>query len=654
MKRYIVFIAISLLQTSCSPQDVLSFFSSEKRVEISDDGTATGTPQKRLDLKSTPGYKKNYVYTIVGSVYKDNTLGKNCVVSKSDYCGTLLGYRYCTVYPGEIPSPETLDSTILPEPFSETKSKFFVDMCKDDITSPTLKNHFSLMSLFNPNLYKRIVLKSSSQISNASALESGARGSEYYTNASCYQKTNSAFIADADWLSGLSQYRYYDGNGRTIYEIETETTTYYELRGYDCIPVRGHKLEPTSRIMLGYGHSDVSALMKQRENYCKLMCKSYDEEGESRGWAKEIDPNVTPVSFEGISSTPNLNAATEPAPADRLNRRAQRPVAAPVVPAETPAAPAVPAPASAAPAVPAVAIPQLVPEPAVAVSPEDRLTFVKSKTKKGEAEYLIFKDSLLNTPCYVALHKHNIQAQNDNRYCTPFSGNIKDLTHPLALTATAKQYESYTYCSTGVTLEKRNILGLAGYFKAFNPTYYASDLARFADDPIEVRKPIVNTKVKYEGEYEDCNLKFYSQRPGCAPPDDDTPPPESCLLNYRFISEGLYKLYALAPNKVFLTASAKEGEKVLHQYWQVLDGAAETVTRTGYCCCSDDGIIDERIVQVRALNNQTTYEALMPQILAGLPAREQYCKAVNNAFINEARTGNWARLDNDSPLLSKK
>ncbi len=49
----------------------------------------------------------------------------------------------------------------------------------------------------------------------------------------------------------------------------------------------------------------------------------------------------------------------------------------------------------------------------------------------------------------------------------------------------------------------------------------------------------------------------------------------------------------------------------------------------------------------------TVCEALMPQIHAGIAAKEQYCKTVSNAFINEAQTGNRARLNDDSPLLRK-
>ena len=312
----------------------------------------------------------------------------------------------------------------------------------------------------------------------------------------------------------------------------------------------------------------------------------------------------------------------------------------------------------------APAIPALLPEPEVTVPPEERLQFKKSvKTKKGSVEYLIFQDSLLKKPCYIAVHNHNIQAQDDNRYCIPFSGKDKELTHPLAVTKTAAQYENYTYCAANLDVEKMNIPGLAGFFRAFNPTYYASDLARFIDEPFQVHKPKEEKKSKHESS----GTSYFLPAPNLA--GDEACASEGPLIPNPFITLEEYQKYNLAPGVVFLTASAAKGEKVLHQYWQIITGVPQSV-----CVCAWEsfdncdarneegcsggsggcGWFEGDIVQINDLSSPLTYALLKPQILAGMPARDAYCEAVNRAFMNEARAGNWARVDNDSPLMKMK
>ena len=109
----------------------------------------------------------------------------------------------------------------------------------------------------------------------------------------------------------------------------------------------------------------------------------------------------------------------------------------------------------------------------------------------------------------------------------------------------------------------------------------------------------------------------------------------------------------MAPNVVFLTASAAKGEKKLHQYWQIITDIPQTI-----CECENNGqgncVALDNTIQVKDLSSKETYEVLMPQIRSGMPARNQYCEAVNNTFINEARSGNWARVDHNSPLMKMK
>lgn len=309
-------------------------------------------------------------------------------------------------------------------------------------------------------------------------------------------------------------------------------------------------------------------------------------------------------------------------------------------------------------------IPALIPEPEITMAPEERLRFTKSiKSKKGKPEYLIFHDSQLNTPCYIAVHNSNIQAQDENRYCTPFSGNEKDLTHPMAVTKTATEYENYAYCAANLKPEKRNIPGLAGFFKAFNPTYYASDLARFIDDPFQIHKP----KSREGSKNNFTDYSYYIPDPNAS--DDEACESQDTLIPNPFITEEEYQKYNLKPGVVFLTASAAKGEKVLHQYWQIINGQPEEICECEwevYDNCKSNNNDDDcaggsggcqlggNIIQVRDLDSKDTYELLAPQILDGMPGRNQYCEAVNNALINEARAGKWARVDNDSPLMKKK
>jgi hypothetical protein len=304
-----------------------------------------------------------------------------------------------------------------------------------------------------------------------------------------------------------------------------------------------------------------------------------------------------------------------------------------------------------------VQIPDLIPEPVVTMAPEERLTFKKRiNNKRGALEHLIFHDSLLNTPCYIAVHNYNIQAQDENRYCIPFSGNEKEITHPMALTQTAKQYENYAYCAAIIKPEKRNIPGLSGFFKAFNPTYYNSNLAKFVDDPFQIHKPTRREGNKRE--WTDYSYAYVD------PAAADCYESQGDSLSNPFITIQEYQKYQLTPGTVFLTASAAKDEKVLHQYWQIISGQPETVcecTGEGYDYGGNDAggsygchTFAEPIVQVKDLSSKETYEVLMPQILAGMPARDHYCQAVNNAWLNEARAGNWARLDNNSPLMKSR
>ncbi len=282
-------------------------------------------------------------------------------------------------------------------------------------------------------------------------------------------------------------------------------------------------------------------------------------------------------------------------------------------------------------------IPELIPEPSVTMTPEERLTFQKTiKTKKGAREYLIFQDAQLDTPCYIAVHNDNIQAQDENRYCIPFSGNEKDLTHPIAVTKTASQYENYIYCAAIMKPEKNNIPGIAGFLKAFNPTYYAANLEKLINDPLNVHKP---NDSKTDFSY------FYPNSNGDCSGDNHGP-----SVSNPFITLDEYKKHNLAQGFIFPTVSSTKGNRSFHQYWEVTGSTAETI-----CECGADGCHDyeDNIIQIKALNSKETYQALMPQILDGMPARDQYCKAVNQTFINEARTEKWARVDNNSPLMNK-
>lgn len=165
------------------------------------------------------------------------------------------------------------------------------------------------MQQFNLDLFASIVLTNNALINNA---EVGERAN-YYTSASCYEKEKSAFIKDSDYMqAGLQRYRYYvqprdatSERGRfVIYEIEPNLSTYYALSGYDCNPIKGHKLKPTSRMYKGYSVDDVVKLMASRRTYCKSMCKSYDEEGKANGWATEPDSSVTPISLDDVTAEP--------------------------------------------------------------------------------------------------------------------------------------------------------------------------------------------------------------------------------------------------------------------------------------------------------------------------------------------------------------
>lgn len=323
----------------------------------------------------------------------------------------------------------------------------------------------------------------------------------------------------------------------------------------------------------------------------------------------------------------------------------------------------------------APSIPALIPAPAVTIPPEQRLTFKKSiKNKKGKVEYLIFSDSQLNSDCYVSM-LGNQEVLNELHYCIPFSGITKNLEHPLALTQTARQFEHYAYCSD-ISVEKRNIPGLAGFFEAFNPQFFNSNLKRFIDRPFQITKPQNSSKKKdncggrCRPHDVQCEQNFYSQVPAhsCNLVDANrqgrlTPGMlDFCKLVNPFITFTQYVQYNLKPGDVFLTASAKKGEKVLHQYWQVFDmtsrdfkfnGSPEFIWELN-TCRNTIGQYGEQIVQVRDLSSKDTYEVLYAPIMQGMDARNNYCKAFNNTLINEARAGNYALIDSDSPLLKKK
>lgn len=320
-------------------------------------------------------------------------------------------------------------------------------------------------------------------------------------------------------------------------------------------------------------------------------------------------------------------------------------------------------------------IPDLIPLPTVTTPPEERLTFKKSmKTKKGKVEYLIFHDSQLQTDCYISM-LNNQEVLSELHYCIPFSGITNELEHPLALTKAAKSYDAYPYC-INISVEKRNIPGLANFFKSFNPDYYYKHLKRFIDNPFQITKP-QNTHKKKDNcggrcrpHDVQCVQNYYSQTPAhiCNLPEANrygrltNATLEMCKLVNPFITYQQYRLYNLNPGDVFLTASAKKGENVLHQYWQVFDqtsrdyyfnGTPESVWELN-TCRNTIGEYPEGIVQVRDLSSKDTYDVLYTQIMKGMSARDNYCKAFNNALINEARAGQYALVESNSPLLKKK
>ena len=616
------FFAIASFCISCS----------NKNAGIDERGFAVGeAPKQRLELKSTLGYQNYSNYVVTANVYKDNQLHKDCFVIKDDYCGKLLGYRYCTVWTGNTePDPKSLDDMILPSLMVKTAQKFpHSQICDDELFSiPLLGNHLRLMQQFNHDLFKSIVLTNNTLISNADVLTHGRSESKYYNSVSCYGKAQSAFIKHSDYeQAGLDGYRYYvqlrgadaGTDGYVIYEIEEKLSTYYTLSGYDCRAIKGHKLTPTTDMFKGYSYADIENLMASRLNYCKSMCKSYDEEGKANGWATEPDASVTPISLDDVSAEPpkvfvNANIKTETSNTQNVPT-------------------------------PSVQIPELIPAPAVTNPPETRLQFKRSiKNKKGKLEYLIFEDTQLNTPCYVSL-LDNQDVLTNTHYCIPYSGMDTQLKHPLDPTKTATTLENYKFCDNHISIEKRNIPGLAGFFKAFTPDYYQSHLKRFLDEPFQIHKPVSRQRksheIYYHSNYED----------SCA---CDGPSNEGCALQNPFITEAEYQKYHLKPGDIFLTASAAKGEKVLHQYWQILTGTPETIC---YEYGGPDGYVDdyfeEKIVQVRDLSSKDTYVELMPRLSTAMSTRSSYCKAVNNTLINEARAGNWALIEAGSPLLKK-
>lgn len=319
-------------------------------------------------------------------------------------------------------------------------------------------------------------------------------------------------------------------------------------------------------------------------------------------------------------------------------------------------------------------IPELVPMPVVTTPPEERLTFKKSlKSKKGKVEYLIFHDSQLQTDCYISM-LNNQEVLNEMHYCIPFSGVTKELEHPLAATKTARQFDAYPYC-INISVEKRNIPGLADFFKAFNPDYYNENLKRFIDNPFQITRPQNSHKKKencggrcrpYDVQ---CVQNYYSKTPAhlCNLAEANrygqlNSRLDICKLVNPFITFSDYIRYDLRPGDVFLTASAKKGEKALHQYWQVFDmtsldfqfnGTPETIWELN-TCRNTLGEYPEKVVQVRDLSSKDTYEVLYAPIMKGMSARDNYCKAFNNSLINEARTGQYALVESGSPLLKKK
>ncbi len=320
-------------------------------------------------------------------------------------------------------------------------------------------------------------------------------------------------------------------------------------------------------------------------------------------------------------------------------------------------------------------IPSLVPAPSVTIPPEQRLTFKKSlKAKKGKVEYLIFSDSQLNTDCYISMIG-NQEVLNELHYCIPFSGITKELEHPLAPTETARQFEHYAYC-TNISVEKRNIPGLAGFLEAFNPAYYNTSLKRFVDRPFQITRPQNKSKKKDNcggrcRPYDvPCEQNFYSQTPAhtCNILEAyrqnrlTVGMLDYCKIVNPFITFTQYSQYNLRPGDVFLTASAKSGEKVLHQYWQVFDMTSRDFKFNGSpefiweynTCRGTIGQYGEQIVQVRDLSSKDTYDVLYAPIMQGMRVRDNYCKAFNNTLINEARSGNYALVNAASPLLKKK
>ena len=319
-------------------------------------------------------------------------------------------------------------------------------------------------------------------------------------------------------------------------------------------------------------------------------------------------------------------------------------------------------------------IPELLPIPAVTIPPEERLSFKKSlKNKKGKVEYLIFTDNQLQTDCYISM-LNNQEVLDEMHYCIPFSGLTKELDHPLSQTKTARLYDAYPYC-INLSVEKRNIPGLADFFKHFNPDYYNINLQKFIDYPFQVTKP-QNTHKKKENcggrcrsHTVQCVQNYYSQTPAhlCNLPEANRYGQlysrlEACKLVNPFITHSDYLRYGLSPGELFLTASGKIGEKSLHQYWQVFDmtslnfkfnGTPETIWELN-TCRNTIGQYPDPIVQVRDLSSKDTYELLYSQIMKGMTARDHYCKAFNNALINEARAGHYALVEANSPLLKKK
>ena len=631
------YLAIAAFCMSCS----------NKNSGIDDRGIAiedSSAPKQRLELKSTLGYQNYSNYVVTANVYKDNKLHKDCIVVKDDYCGKLLGYRYCTVWPGNIETnPQLIEDMIIPATMTKTAQKFqYSEICDDELfNKPSLNNHIRLMQQFNHDLFASIVLTNNTLISNADVLTHGERESQYYSSASCYGKAKSAFIKDSDYKqAGLSGYHYYiqlrganpESGGFVIYEIEEKLSNYYTLSGFDCRAIKGHKLTPTSATFKGYTYADLDKLMANRLTYCKSMCKSYDEEGKANGWATEPDSSVTPVSLDDVSTE---------SPKVFVNADVRDSAPAIVPHTDVNNAPT----AGNSPAI-NVQIPDLIPAPAVTNPPETRLVFKRSvKNKKGKIDYLIFDDTELNTPCFVSL-LNNQDVLTTTHYCIPYSGIDTQLKHPLDPTKTSRSFENYKFCDNNISIEKRNIPGLAGFFKAFYPTYYASNLARFIDNPFMVRKPI--SKIRHE--YVLFYTSNYEDVCSCDGPDN-----EGCALSNPLITESEYKKYNLKTGDIFLTPSAAKGEKVLHQYWQVLSSIPEVVcVESGSIDGYVNDFFDEKIIQVRDLSSKDTYVELMPQLTVAMEARTRYCQAVNYTLINEARASNWALIASDSPLLKKK